>query len=140
MSLSFDRLSPIQQCTFINHHVAAGCKVILLGSAAYPFLAVAFGSATLKPPMIPHHHHMPPMGTSSLCDDRYSAPCTPYIFELFLRRKISPISAAHHTRAIVITQSAMAISLNFQHEKDATYEFVLRFVWGTLSIMCLCSV
>ena len=39
----FNRLDPIQQCTFLNHHVAAACKIALLFSAAYPFLAVAFG-------------------------------------------------------------------------------------------------
>ena len=54
-----------------------------------------------------------------------------YIFELFYRRTISVISAAHHIGAIVITQSAVAISLNFAHEQDASFEFVLCFVWGT---------
>lgn len=127
----FDRLGPIQQCTFVNHHVAAACKIVLLFSAAYPFLAVAFGHSTLQSPIIPHHR--PTNGDVLIvCAQIFTAM---YIFELFFRRTISFISAAHHIGAIVITQSAVAISLNFQHEKDATFEFVLCFVWGTSSVV-----
>lgn len=53
-----------------------------------------------------------------------------YVFELFYRPKISPISSLHHIGAIVIAQSAVAISLDFEHEVDATIEFILCFVWG----------
>ncbi|KAJ9494488.1 hypothetical protein LTR99_010747 [Exophiala xenobiotica] len=127
----FDRLGPIQQCTFINHHVAAACKVTLLFSAAYPFLAVAFGHSTLQSPIIPHHR--PTNGDLLIvCAQIFSAM---YIFELFFRRTISVISAAHHIGAVVITQSAVAISLDFHHEKDATFEFVLCFVWGAFDVV-----
>lgn len=54
-----------------------------------------------------------------------------YIFELFYRAKLSPVAVAHHIGAVVIAQSAVAISLNWQHEQDATIEFILCFVWGT---------
>jgi hypothetical protein len=125
----FDGLNPFQQSTFINHHIAAGCKIVLLFSAAYPFLAVAFGRSTLQSPVAPHHK------TTNgdvliVCTQIFTAM---YTFELFFRRTISVISAAHHIGAIVITQSAVAISLNFHHEKDATWEFVLCFVWGMSS-------
>lgn len=127
----FDRLDPIQQCTFINHHIAAGCKIVLMFAAAYPFLAVAFGNSTLQSPMIPHHK--PTNGDVLIvCSQIFTAM---YTFELFFRRTISPISAAHHIGAIIITQSAIAISLNFNHEKDATFEFVLCFVWGAFDIV-----
>lgn len=53
-----------------------------------------------------------------------------YIFELFYRDKVSPISCAHHVGAIVIAQSAVAMSINFRDEKDAVYEFIMCFVWG----------
>jgi hypothetical protein len=122
----FDRLDSVQQCTFVNHHVAAGCKFVLLFSAAYPFFAVAFGQSTLQSPMIPHHR--PTNGdVMVVCSQLFTAM---YIFELFFRRTISMISAAHHIGAVIITQSAVAISLNWDHERDATYEFVLCFVWG----------
>ncbi|KAK5447963.1 hypothetical protein LTS15_009462 [Exophiala xenobiotica] len=127
----FDHLGPIQQCTFINHHVAAACKIALLFSAAYPFLAVAFGHSTLQSPIIPHHR--PTNGDLLIvCAQIFTAM---YIFELFFRRTISVISAAHHIGAIVITQSAVAISLDFQHEKDATFEYVLCFVWGAFDVV-----
>lgn len=132
----FDRLGPIQQCTFINHHVAAACKIVLLFSAAYPFLAVAFGHSTLQSPVVPYQSptagHRPTNGdVLVVCAQIFAAM---YIFELFFRRTISVISAAHHIGAIVITQSALAIALNFQRERDATIEFVLCFVWGTPSV------
>lgn len=53
-----------------------------------------------------------------------------YVFELFYRTKISPVSAGHHIGTIMIGQSAIAISLNLVHEKDATIEFILCTVWG----------
>ena len=122
----YEGLDPIQQCSFVNHHIAAGCKIVLLFSAAYPFLAVAFGRSQLQSPV--HHLHKPTNGdVLVVCAQIFTAM---YIFELFFRRTISAISAAHHIGAIVITQSALAITLNYHHEKDATWEFVLCFVWG----------
>lgn len=54
-----------------------------------------------------------------------------YVFELFYRPKISPVSVGHHIGTIMIGQSAIAISLNLVREKDATIEFILCTVWGT---------
>jgi hypothetical protein len=53
-----------------------------------------------------------------------------YVFELFYRPKISPVSVMHHVGTIVIGQTAIAISLNLVREKDATIEFILCTVWG----------
>jgi hypothetical protein len=58
-----------------------------------------------------------------------------YIFELFYRAKLSPIAVAHHIGAIMIAQSSVAMSLNWQHERDATIEFDLCFVWGMLYLV-----
>lgn len=125
----YERLNSVQQCTFINHHVAGGCKLVLLFSAAYPFLNVAFGHSKLQSPIVPGHK--PTNGDVMIvCSQLFTAM---YIFELYFRRTISVISAAHHIGAILITQSAVAIGLNFHHEKDATFEFVLCFVWGMSS-------
>lgn len=33
---------------FVNHHVAGLIKIVLLVTAAYPFMSVAFGSATMR--------------------------------------------------------------------------------------------
>ncbi len=53
-----------------------------------------------------------------------------YIFELFYRTKISPVSVGHHIGTIIIGQTAIAISFNLVREKDATIEFILCLVWG----------
>lgn len=53
-----------------------------------------------------------------------------YIFELLYRAKLSYVAVMHHIGAIVIAQSAVAMSLNWEHERDATIEFILCFVWG----------
>lgn len=127
----FDPLDSTQQCTFVNHHVAVCCKIALLCSAAYPFISVAFGKSSLQTPTVPGHR-VTNGDLMIVCSQLFTAM---YIFELFFRRTISFISAAHHIGAIVITQSAVAISLNFTHEKDATFEFILCFVWGT-SLQC----
>lgn len=55
-----------------------------------------------------------------------------YIFELVYRTKISPISIVHHIGTIMVGQSAIAISLNLVHEKDADIEFILCTVWGMI--------
>lgn len=111
---------------FVNHHVAGLIKVTLLITAAYPFMSVAFGSATM-------HSFVNGKGGVTMGD--VLVVCSQlfvsmYIFELFYRPKISPISALHHIGAIVIAESAVAISLDFEHEVDATIEFILCFVWG----------
>lgn len=53
-----------------------------------------------------------------------------YIFELIYRIKISPISSLHHVGAILVAQSAIAISLNLGRKPDATVNFILVTVWG----------
>lgn len=120
---------------FVNHHVAGLIKIVLLITAAYPFMAVAFGSADM---------HSPFNGKSGatmgdvlvVCSQIF---CSMYVFELFYRPKISLISSLHHIGAIVIAQSAVAISLDFQHEVDATIEFILCFVWGKFIMSCHCK-
>ncbi|KAL1854388.1 hypothetical protein Daus18300_011487 [Diaporthe australafricana] len=58
-----------------------------------------------------------------------------YIFELFYRPKISPVSVGHHVGTIMIGQSAIAISLDLIREPDADIEFSLCLVWGAFDIV-----
>jgi hypothetical protein len=44
------RLNENQRRGFVNHHIAAATKIIMLCSAAYPFCAVIAGKATLQTP------------------------------------------------------------------------------------------
>lgn len=126
-------LSDGQRRSFINHHVAAGTKIVLLIITAYPFLAIFAGHKT------PHTAFA--KGTSTTLGDVMIVSSqiftVMYIFELFYRDKVSPISCAHHVGAIIITQAAVAMSINFDHESDAVFEFLICFVWGT---SCPCTV
>ncbi|KAK5090683.1 hypothetical protein LTR05_000858 [Lithohypha guttulata] len=122
----YQALSEDQRRSLVNHHVAGTCKIILLISAIYPFLSIAFGRATPHTPFTPGSRVT--MGDVMIvCSQLFTVM---YIFELFYRVNVSPISAAHHVGAIVIAQSAVAISLNFDHEQDAVIEFIMCFVWG----------
>jgi hypothetical protein len=53
-----------------------------------------------------------------------------YIFELFYREKVSYISGAHHTGAIIITQTSIVLFQDTKHLRDAELEFLLCLVWG----------
>jgi hypothetical protein len=113
---------------FVNHHIAGGTKLVILIMAAYPFIDVAFGSANLNTPFA--GSKIITMGDILIIAAQ--ALIAMYVFELFYRTKISPVSAGHHIGTIMIGQSAIAISLNLVREKDATIEFILCTVWGKL--------
>lgn len=115
---------------FVNHHMAGIIKIILLSAAAYPFVDVAFGNATLHSPFVTHHDKVKMGDVLVVCSQIFIGM---YVFELLYRAKISPVSSLHHVGAIVIAQSAIAISLDFDHEVDATIEFILCFIWGKVS-------
>lgn len=121
-------ISNAQMRSFTNHHVAAGTKILLVILCAYPLLAIICGNAT------PHTPYA--KGSSVTLGDMMIVSSQiftgMYIFELFFREKVSVISCAHHIGAIVIAQAAIAMSINFGHERDAVYEFILCFIWGTL--------
>lgn len=121
----YQALGEDQRRSLVNHHVAGTCKLLLLFSAIYPFLSIAFGKSNPHTPFVP--------GSSVtlgdvmiICSQLFTVM---YVFELFYRVNVSPISAAHHVGAIIIAQAAVAISLNFSHEQDAVIEFIMCFVW-----------
>ena len=47
---TFTNLDEVKRRGFINHHIAATAKIIMLLVAGYPFLAVVFGRATVQSP------------------------------------------------------------------------------------------
>jgi len=122
-------LTEAQKRSFINHHMAAGSKIVLLAVCAYPLLSILSGHST------PHTHYAPgsvaTLGDVLIVSSQIFT--VMYIFELFYRDAISPISLAHHVGAIVIAQAAVAMSINFDHERDAVPEFLLCFIWGKRS-------
>jgi hypothetical protein len=111
---------------FVNHHIAGATKILILIVAAYPFIDVAFVHSTF---------HTPFAGSKFVTQGDILIIVSQmligmYIFELFYRTKISPVSVGHHIGTILIGESAIAISLNLLREKDATIEFILCTVWG----------
>jgi len=116
---------------FVNHHIAGSTKILILIIAAYPFIDVAFLTASPRTPFA---------GSTFVTQGDVLIVASQmliamYVFELFYRPKISPVSVAHHIGTIMIGQSAIAISLNLIHEKDATIEFILCTVWGRFQII-----
>jgi hypothetical protein len=57
-----------------------------------------------------------------------------YIFELIFRTKLSPVAVMHHVGSVTIAATAVAISLDWEHQQDATIEFILCYVWGKIFI------
>ena len=122
----YTRMDETTRRGFVNHHLAGTTKLLILVAAAYPFVDVAFGSASFNSSFA---------GSKSVTQGDVLIVAAQmliamYVFELFYRPKISPVSVGHHIGTIMIGQSAIAISLNLVHEKDATIEFVLCTVWG----------
>ena len=111
---------------FLNHHIAAGTKLVLLIVGAKPWLDVLFRRATLTTPMGRGEH--PTMGDILIVLTQLYVAM--YLFELFFRRTLSYVAVLHHVGAVVIAETAVVLSLDLAHERDATVEFVLCLVWG----------
>jgi hypothetical protein len=112
--------------SFVNHHMAGATKILILIVAAYPFIDIAFVHSAF---------HTPFAGSKFVTQGDLLIVVTQmfigmYIFELFYRTKVSPISVGHHIGTIIIGESAIAISLNLARERNATIEFVLCTVRG----------
>jgi len=120
------RLDESQRRSFINHWVAGLCKLSLVVLSCYPALAVVSGTASLESPWA--GSKTVKLGDTLICTVQLFSAM--YIFELFFRKKVSYISAAHHIGAVVIAQSSTVLFLDPAHAADAPLEFVLCMLWG----------
>ncbi|KAJ5761067.1 hypothetical protein N7520_008223 [Penicillium odoratum] len=128
---TYTELSEINRRGFINHHISAATKLLILIIAAYPFICVGFGNSTF-------HTLFSPGSVVTLGDVLVVAAqilIAMYISELIYRAKLSPVAVAHHVGTILIGQSAIAISLRLAREPDADIEFILCTVWGAFDII-----
>ncbi|KAH7082512.1 hypothetical protein BKA63DRAFT_133096 [Paraphoma chrysanthemicola] len=125
------KLNDNQRRGFINHHVAATAKIIMLLAAAYPFFTVLAGSATLHTPFA--GSKIVTLGDVLLVLNQVFVAM--YIFELIFREKLSPVAVMHHIGSVVIASSAVAISVGWKHQHDATLEFILCYVWGMFDVL-----
>lgn len=108
-----------------------GIKIFCLIAGAYPWVHILFGNADFQTPM--SKHSSVSMGDLLLILTQLF--CSMYIFELLFRAKISPVSVAHHIGAIVIAQTGTVLSLDLNHQRDATIEFMLCLVWGAFDVL-----
>lgn len=118
---------------FVNHHIAGGTKILILIAAIYPFISVVFGTSTFHTRFAGSTSSTVTMGDILIVVSQMLMAM--YIFELFYRPKISPVSVGHHVGTIMIGQSAIAISLEIISEPDADIEFSLCLVWGAFDII-----
>lgn len=122
----FVKLDPVKRRSFKNHHVAAIMKVVVFTLAAYPLLKIAAFGGKPSQPVSPGSR----VSLGDLLVVTSNVFTGMYIFELFYRDNTSPVSVAHHIGAIVIAQSAIVMSINYNHQADAIHEFIICFVWG----------
>ncbi|KAI9774372.1 MAG: hypothetical protein M1840_004266 [Geoglossum simile] len=127
----YTNLSDANRRGFLNHHIAGATKIVILIIGAYPFIAVAMGLKSLYAPYS--------KGSAVMLGDILVVASqmliAMYVFELIYRPKVSPISMFHHVGAIMVGQSAIAVSLNLVRQKDADIEFILCCVWGAFDIV-----
>ena len=121
-------ITDAQRRSFVNHHVAAATKILLIIITAYPFIAIMAGHSTPHTPFFKGSRTT--LGDVLVLSSQIFT--VMYIFELFYRDKVSPISCAHHVGAIIIAQVALSMTIDEKREKDAIYEFMICFVWGKI--------
>ncbi|PVH98520.1 hypothetical protein DM02DRAFT_44294 [Periconia macrospinosa] len=124
-------LSEVNRRGFVNHHIAGILKIVMAVVGAYPFFSIAFGHSTVHTKF--GGSEIVTLGDVLIVLNQLFIAM--YIFELLFRAKLSPVAVLHHIGAVVIAQSAVAISLNWEHERDAMIEFMLCFVWGFFDIV-----
>jgi hypothetical protein len=118
---------------FLVHHVSAGVKILLLIVGAKPFCDVVFGHSTLHSSFSRHTQSHPTMGDILIVLTQLFVAL--YIFELLIRKSPSPIAVLHHTGAVLIAQSAVALSLDTEREVNATMEYILCLVWAAFDVL-----
>ncbi|KAJ7756305.1 hypothetical protein B0H16DRAFT_697043 [Mycena metata] len=121
--------------SFTYHHVAAVLMSILLIIGIYPMYLfnIREGSNLSTTAWAGHGVHVTAGDLLLVVAQVY---CAYYVFELAFRVKfISAISAAHHIGLLIITQTALVLSVNYAGKySDATIEFYMCIMWGAFDI------
>ncbi|KAF7974656.1 hypothetical protein HWV62_11540 [Athelia sp. TMB] len=128
--IKYTCLNEIDRRGFVNHHIAGATKIIILITAVYPFLSVAFGHSGFHDPFV--KGSIVTMGDILVICSQMLVGM--FIFELTYRVKISPVSVVHHLGSILVAQAAITISI--EEQRDSSIEFVLCTVWGAFDMVC----
>ncbi|KAF1917898.1 hypothetical protein BDU57DRAFT_586480 [Ampelomyces quisqualis] len=130
---TYRKLNDNQRRGFINHHVAATAKIMMLISAAVPFLSIMSGKATLNTHAV---------GSKATYGDLllvlFQVFTAMYIFELFFRAKLSIIAVCHHVGSVAMSAVAVSLAVNWENQPDATLEFIMCCLWGLFDIIAEC--
>jgi hypothetical protein len=106
--------------------------VIILAIGIKPFGNVIFGQSTLSDPYF-KGHSKPTMGDMLIPLGQLFIAL--YIFELLTRQGVSLITWLHHVCAVVLGQTAVALTLDPEHQSNATMEFILCFIWAAFDAL-----
>ncbi|ORY19288.1 hypothetical protein BCR34DRAFT_659893 [Clohesyomyces aquaticus] len=116
---------------FVNHHIAAFAKIIMVVSACVPYFKIMFGRSELDSPYF--GSKIVTMGDVLLVVNQIFIAML--IFELIYRESPSYIAVAHHIGAAIIAQIAVVLSIQWRHQGDATVEFMLCLTWGAFDVL-----
>ncbi|KAF4450355.1 hypothetical protein F53441_6479 [Fusarium austroafricanum] len=118
--------------SFVYFHVGVMILFVVLCTGVYPIITFLIGDAKFSTPY--------PKGSNVTIGDMLlvlaEVYCSYYIFEMCFRTKFSsPISIAHHTGLLIITQTALSLFANHKKHSEATLEFYMCMVWGTFDVV-----
>ncbi|EGU80876.1 hypothetical protein RAB80_016886 [Fusarium oxysporum f. sp. vasinfectum] len=118
--------------SFVYFHVGSIILFCVLCSGCYPMMYFLIGDAKFSTPFTKGSSVT--IGDSLLVlSEVYSSY---YIFEICFRTKFaSPLSIAHHTGLLVITQTALSLFADHNKHREATLEFYMCMVWGTFDVI-----
>lgn len=119
--------------SFTYFHIGAIIMFTLLCIGIYPVMHFLVGPADLSTDVAPGPGRRIHVGDILFAvSQTYSAY---YIFELCYRTQFaSPLSIAHHIGLLAITQTAISLFGDYERHPEATIEFYMCMVWGTLPI------
>lgn len=127
----YTKLNERNRRGFINHHIAGIIKILCLVIGCVPVLGVTFGKLTLQNGF--WGSHMVTNGDILVVLSEMIVAM--YTFELLYRTELSYVAVAHHIGAVVICQTGVACTVDWEHQVDSTYEFILICWWGKSPIL-----
>ncbi|KAH7245489.1 hypothetical protein BKA59DRAFT_172235 [Fusarium tricinctum] len=121
-----------RQRSFVYFHVGTILLIGILCAGVYPIICFLVGSAKFST-LLSKGSAVTIGDILLVLSEIY---CGYYIFEMCFRTKFaSPISIAHHTGLLIITQTALSLFADPDKHREATLEFYMCMVWGTFDVV-----
>ncbi|KAK1962246.1 hypothetical protein LY78DRAFT_546516, partial [Colletotrichum sublineola] len=128
----YTNLPEKQRRSFTYYHMGIINVLIVLFIGFYPAMDFIAGSAVLSTRMAPDSRvHVGDL-LFVICNT-YTAY---YTFEICYRTKFaSPLSIAHHTGLILISQTSLSLFHDWEKTPEATIEFYMCVIWGCFDVV-----